>query len=64
MATLIFHLDIGPRHAPYWWVESPELPTLFVSSLRLAECLRLAMEALAAEDIDICEVRTVLVDAD
>jgi hypothetical protein len=61
MVTLQFHLDTTNRDDVHWWVDSPQVPTLRVESSRLRDCQRMALSALAADEIDSTDVRSVLV---
>ena len=63
MVVLQFHLEGTDGIDAAWWVDSPDLPSLFVTASRLAACQRLALDHLDDMDIDSTQVSCVLAGA-
>jgi hypothetical protein len=60
VVVLQFHLEPTSRVEAVWWVDSPDLPSLYAEAPRLVDCQRLVLKMLAALDVRACEVRSVL----
>lgn len=57
MVTLRFHLHANSERDAFWWVESPELPSLYAASPQLVKCRQLALNVLDAAEVDLDNVR-------
>ena len=62
MVVLRFHVQASDRRDTWWSVDSPEVPTLYVSAVRLVDCQQLALAMLDAEQRSDADVRCVLAD--
>ena len=61
MVVLRFHLDVTDRAAAFWWIDSPQVPTLYARAASLIDARREAMNELDAVGIDIDRMRYELV---
>jgi hypothetical protein len=59
VVVLQFHLEPTSRVEAVWWVDSPDLPSLYASAPRLVDCQRLALNLLTALDVKGGDVRSV-----
>lgn len=65
MVTLRYHVDVGDAHdEAYWWVDSPDEPSMYATAPTLIQCRELALGALRGGGFDTSEVRDVLIDRD
>ncbi len=61
MVQLRFHLEMNIRTDVFWWIDSPQLPALYVWAARLREAQQQATDKLAAVGIDLDTVSYELV---
>jgi hypothetical protein len=60
MVTLRFHLHANSARDACWWVDSPDVPSLFATSPRLVNCRQLALNVLESAHVDLDSVECVL----
>ena len=53
MVKLRFHLDMNNRADVFWWIDSPQIPALYVWASRLREAQLQASHTLAAAGVDL-----------
>ena len=63
MVLLQFHLDESPATDSFWWIDSPDVPSLYVSAETIDNARRLAMTRLEAADIDVTDVHYEIINA-
>ena len=61
MVQLRFHLDMNNRTDVFWWIDSPQVPALYVWASRLREAQQKASDRLGAVGVDLDTVSYVLV---
>lgn len=51
MVVLRFHLDVSDRSPAFWWIDSPQVPTLYASATSLVDARRRALDKLDAAGV-------------
>lgn len=52
MVVLRFHLDVSESAPAYWWIDCPQVPSLYASAESLIDARRRAMDKLDAAGVD------------
>ena len=63
MVLLQFHLDVTDSTTACWWIDCPQVPTLYASAETLIEARRRAMDNLDAAGVEIDDLRYEMVDS-
>ena len=58
-----FHLDVTESTTAFWWIDSPQVPTLYASASSLVEARRRAMEKLECAGVDVDDMHYEMVDS-
>ena len=64
MVLLQFHLDETECTDAFWWIVSPQVPTLYASGATIVDARRLAMDRLDEAGLGTADIRYEIVDAD
>ena len=51
MVLLRFHLDVTDRISAFWWIDSPQVPTLYASGASLVDARNRALDKLDAAGV-------------
>ncbi len=57
MVILQFHLDATDHTIPFWWIDSPQVPSLYVSAPTPLVARRRAIDHLEGAGVDVDDVR-------
>ena len=63
MVLLQFHLDVSDSTTAFWWIDSPQVSTLYASASSLIEARRRAMDKLDDSGVDVTEMRYEMVES-
>ena len=61
MVLLRFHLDVTDHSDAFWWIDSPQVPSLYASASSITDARRRAMDELDAAGVDVDRMRYVMV---
>jgi hypothetical protein len=64
VVLLQFHLDVTECTDAFWWIDSPQAPTLYASGPTIVDARRRAMDRLDEAGLGAADVRYEIIDAD
>jgi len=63
MVLLRFHLDVSDSTSAFWWIDSPQVPTLYAAAASLIDARRRALDKLDAAGVADDDMHYEMADA-